>query len=206
MPIEKPTFGRSGHPSTRTIFGGVALFAGDPDKADRVLDVLLSYGVNHIDTAAGYGESESMIGRWLGRHRSDFFLATKTGSRSYQDAKNDIHRSLERLRVDRVDLLQLHALFKPHDWEQAMAPGGALEAAIEAQSQGLTRLIGVTAHSHQAPAMHLKSLERFDFDSVLLPCNFPLMELSEYAGAFERLYALAKEEKALLSLGKQGPP
>jgi aryl-alcohol dehydrogenase-like predicted oxidoreductase len=185
--IARAPFGRTGHRSTRTIFGAAALFEGDASDADRALDVLLSYGINHIDTAADYGKSEELVGRWMGRHRDRFFLATKASARDHDGAKESIARSLDRLRVDRVDLLQLHCLVDPGEWEQAMGPGGALEAAIEARDEGLTRFIGVTGHGLEAPAMHLKSLGRFDFDSVLLPLNYPLMRLSEYAEGFERL-------------------
>ena len=170
--IEKRPFGRTGHPSTVTLFGAAALARASQDDADRALEVLLRYGVNHIDTAARYGDSELRIGPWMARHRNDFFLATKTGSRSAPEAREDIHRSLERLRVDHVDLIQLHSLGHPDDWDQAMGPGGALEAAIEARQQGLVRFIGVTGHGWTIPAMHRRSLARFDFDSVLLPYNF----------------------------------
>ena len=191
--IERQPFGRIGHLSTRTIFGAAALSRVTQAEADRTLEVLLKYGVNHIDTAASYGDSELRIGPWMDRHRGDFFLATKTGERTYEKAREEIHRSLERLRVDQVDLLQLHNLVDPEEWEVAMGPGGALEAAIEAREQGLVRFIGVTGHGLTAPAMHKRSLERFDFDSVLLPYNYPLMQNPQYAADFEALLALCKE-------------
>jgi len=167
--ISQQPFGRTGHQSTRIIFGGAALWAATQDQADRVLDLLLEYGINHIDTAASYGDSELRVGPWMDRHRRDFFLATKTQERTYQAARDEIQRSLERLHTDQVDLLQLHYLVKPEEWEVAMGPGGVLEAAIEAREQGLIRFIGVTGHDVPIAQMHLRSLERFDFDSVLLP-------------------------------------
>ena len=185
--IERMPFGRTGHESSQALFGGAAFFEGTASDADRVLDLLLEYGINHIDTAADYGVSEKLIGGWMGRHRGDFFLATKTSARDYDGAKASIARSLERLRVDRVDLLQLHCLVDPEEWEQAMGPGGALEAAIEAREQDLTRFIGVTGHGLTAPTMHLKSLDRFEFDSVLVPLNYPLICLQEYGEALEKL-------------------
>jgi aryl-alcohol dehydrogenase-like predicted oxidoreductase len=144
--IERRPFGRTGHSSTVTLFGAAALARVTQDEADRALEVLLRYGVNHIDTAARYGDSELRIGPWMARHRKGFFLATKTGSRTATAAREDIHRSLERLRVDHVDLIQLHSLWHPDDWDQTMGPGGALEAAVEARQQGLARFVGVTGH------------------------------------------------------------
>src|SRR3989441_10591266 len=178
--IERRPFGRTGHLSSVTLFGGAALARASQADADRALDVLLRYGVNHIDTAARYGDSELRIGPWMARHRRDFFLATKTGSRSAREAREDIHRSLDRLRVDHVDLIQLHSLGHPDDWDQAMGPGGALEAVVEARAQGLARFIGVTGHGGAIPAMHRRSLARFDFDSVLLPYNFFMAQDERY--------------------------
>lgn len=191
--IPKLTFGRTGHLSTRTIFGAAALGRVSQAEADRILDLLLEYGVNHIDTAASYGDAELRIGPWMSRYRGQFFLATKTGKRTYAEAREEFHRSLERLRVDSVDLIQLHNLIDPQEWEVAMGPGGVLEALIEAREQGLTRFIGVTGHEVVAPAMHLRSLARFDFDSVLLPYNYLLMQNPHYAADFEALLQLCGE-------------
>jgi aryl-alcohol dehydrogenase-like predicted oxidoreductase len=191
--IGKQPFGRTGHMSTRLIFGGAAFSSVTQAEADRTLDVLLEYGINHIDTAASYGDSELHIGPWMARHRQDFFLATKTGERTYQKARDEFHRSLERLRVDQVDLIQLHYLVDPQEWEVAMGPGGALEAVVEAREQGLTRFIGVTGHDVSVAAMHKRSLERFDFDSVLLPYNYVMMQNPQYAADFESLLALCQK-------------
>jgi aryl-alcohol dehydrogenase-like predicted oxidoreductase len=188
--IETRRFGRTEHESTRVIFGAAALYDGTPSDADRMLDLLLEYGVNHIDTAADYGKSEELLGRWIGRHREKFFLATKMAARDAAGAKESVERSLQRMRVDHVDLLQLHCLIEPGGWERAMGPDGALEAAVAAREKGLTRFVGVTAHETVAPAVLLRSLERFDFDSVLLPYNYPMMRNAEYAAGFERLAAL----------------
>lgn len=181
--------------STRTLFGGAAVGSVDQAAADRTLDVLLEYGINHIDTAASYGDAELRIGPWMERHRDAFFLATKTGERSYEKARDEIHRSLERLRVDRVDLLQLHNLIDPEEWEIAMGPGGALEAAVEAREQGLTRYIGVTGHTLAAPSTHMRSLERYDFDSVLLPYNYILIQNEQYAADFDALVQMCRERQ-----------
>ncbi len=193
--ITRQVFGRTGHLSTRALFGAAALSQVTQDEADRTLDLLLQYGVNHIDTAASYGNAELRIGPWMKAHRRTFFLATKTEKRTYQEAKGELQRSLERLRVDRVDLWQMHVLVKPEEWEVAMGPGGALEAFLEAREQGLTRFLGVTGHGLTAPTMHLRSLERFDFDSVLFPYNYVLMQNPQYAADVEKLLKVCQEKQ-----------
>jgi aryl-alcohol dehydrogenase-like predicted oxidoreductase len=185
--ILQQAFGRTGHLSSRTIFGGASLWDVSQAEADRTLEVLLEYGVNHIDAAANYGDAELRIGPWMENHRQDFFLATKTQQRTYQEAHDEIRRSLERLRTDHVDLLQLHFLVDPQEWEVAMGPGGALEAAIQARDEGLVRFIGVTGHEVSVAQMHMRSLERFDFDSVLLPYSYSMMQNPQYAADFETL-------------------
>ena len=163
------------------------------EVADDVLELLLRYGVNHIDTAASYGEAELRIGPWMGDHRDDFFLATKTGQRTYGEAKAEIKRSLERLRVESVDLIQLHNLTRPDDWDVAMGEDGALKAAIEAKEAGLTRFIGVTGHGLLAAAMHIRSLERYPFDSVLLPWNYVLFKETRYNRDFNAILEVCKD-------------
>jgi aryl-alcohol dehydrogenase-like predicted oxidoreductase len=191
--IEKRPFGRTGHASTCILFGAAALGRVTQEEADRTLEILRAYGVNHIDTAASYGDAELRIGPWMERHRNDFFLATKTEKRTYQGAWDELHRSLERLRVDSVDLWQMHVLVDPEEWEVAMGPGGALEAFIEAREQGLVRFLGVTGHGLSVAAMHMRSLERFDFDSVLLPYNYPMMQNPQYAADFDALVGMCQE-------------
>jgi aryl-alcohol dehydrogenase-like predicted oxidoreductase len=191
--IATEPFGRTGHASTRTIFGAAALWSVTQEEADRTLELLLEYGVNHIDTAAMYGDSELRVGPWMKEHRSRFFLATKTVERTYGEAREEIRRSLERLRVDHVDLIQLHYLVDPEEWEIALGPGGALEAAIEARDEGLARFIGVTGHGVTVAAQHRRALERFDFDSVLLPYSFVLVRDPQYAADFEALTAVCAE-------------
>ena len=193
--IEKRPFGNTGHNSTATLFGAAALGRVTQAEADATLDVLLEYGVNHIDTAASYGDAELRIGPWMAQHRTDFFLATKTGERTYEKAKEEIHRSLERMRIDSFDLIQLHNLVHPDEWDTAMGPGGALEAAIEAREQGLLRFIGVTGHGLNIAAMHLRSIEAFDFDSVLLPYNYPLNLNQTYMADFNALLAKCAERE-----------
>ena len=191
--IEKRRFGRTGHMSTVTVFGAAALKNVSQADADRTLDLLLEHGVNHIDTAPRYGDAELRIGPWMRAHRDDFFLATKTGQRTYAAARDEIRRSLDGLRVESVDLLQLHSLAHPGEWEIAMGAGGALEAAVEARAEGLTRFIGVTGHGWSIASMHRKSLERFDFDSVLMPWNFVIGESERYREDFDSVCAVCEE-------------
>lgn len=185
MSIPALPFGRTGHRSTRIIFGGASLARVSQDDADRTLEVLLEHSINHLDVAASYGDAELRIAPWLKRHRQDFFLATKTGQRTATEARDELHRSLDRLGVDSIDLWQLHNLSDPIQWDKALSPGGAIEAAVEARQQGLVRAIGVTGHGSQIAATHRRSLERFDFDSVLLPYNFITMQSPYYSENFE---------------------
>jgi aryl-alcohol dehydrogenase-like predicted oxidoreductase len=191
--IAKAPFGSTGHESTRTIFGAAALGSVSHADAEQALETLLEHGVNHIDTAASYGDSELRIASWLARHRDSFFVATKTGKRDYAAAREEIRRSLDRLGVDRVDLLQLHNLVDVIEWEFALREGGALEAAIEARDEGLIRFIGVTGHGLTVARMHGRSLERFPFDSVLLPYSYIQMRDQRYAADFEELAAACTE-------------
>jgi aryl-alcohol dehydrogenase-like predicted oxidoreductase len=190
--IDKYPFGRTGHLSSRAILGAAAFGGATQDETDAAMDISLSYGVNHVDTAASYGESELRLGDWIRRHGQPFFLATKTGERTRDKAREEIHRSLVRLRVDRVDLLQLHCLVDPDEWETALGPNGVLEAAIEARDQGLVRFIGVTGHGVTVAGMHQRALKRFDFDSVLLPFSFVLANNEQYLADFNALMELCR--------------
>ena len=185
-------FGRTGHDSTRTVFGAASLSEVTQAQADKTFDLLQSYGINHIDTAASYGDSELRIAPWLKQHRDDFFLATKTGERTYQGAKDQLHRSLERLGVDSVDMIQLHNLAQEDEWQTVFGPEGALEAVTEARDEGLVRFIGVTGHGLGIAAMHARSLKQFDFDAVLLPYSYILMQNEQYAQDFEALMKLCR--------------
>jgi aryl-alcohol dehydrogenase-like predicted oxidoreductase len=190
--IERRPFGRTGHQSSRAIFGAAALWSATQEEADRVRDLLLESGINHIDTARSYGDAELRIGPWMDTHRDAFFLATKTEERTYDGAWRELEESLERMRVDTIDLWQMHLLIDPEEWETAMAPGGALEAFTEAREQGIVRFLGVTGHEVVVPRMHMRSLERFDFDAVLLPYNYPLMRDPEYAADVEALLEICE--------------
>jgi aryl-alcohol dehydrogenase-like predicted oxidoreductase len=196
--IECVPFGATGHDSSRVIFGAAALGSVSKSDADRALEVLLEHGVNHIDVAASYGDAELRIATWLRHHPDTFFVATKTGQRTYREAREEIRRSLERLGVDRIDSIQLHNLVDVIEWETALRGNGALEAAIEAREEGLVRFIGVTGHGLTVPEMHRRSLERFPFDSVLLPYNYVQMQDPRYADRFEALAAVCAERDVAL--------
>ena len=191
-------FGRTGHQSTRIIFGAAAFSEVTQDEADRTIALLEEHSINHFDTAASYGESELRLGPWLQHNRDKVFLATKTGERQASAAHDEIRRSLDRLRVDHVDLIQLHNLVDEAEWETAMGPGGALEAAIRARDEGLVRHIGVTGHGVTVAEMHRRSLEQFDFDSVLLPYNYPMMQNEQYAADFETLATMCTERNVAM--------
>ncbi len=185
--IPTAAFGRTGHDSTRVIFGAAALGAMSQSRADSTLDMIGQAGINHIDTAASYGESELRLAPWLAEHRSEVFLATKTGERSGVAARAELERSLERLGVDHVDLIQLHNLVETDEWEQAHGAGGAVEALVAALDEGLVGNIGVTGHGLRIAGMHLRSLDAFDYASVLLPINFVLLDNPAYRADVEAL-------------------
>lgn len=196
--IEMIPFGKTGHSSSQVIFGAAALGAMKPERADATLAKLDAWGINHIDVAASYGEAELRLAPFLQTRRKDFFLATKTGARSKDKAKAQLHASLERMQVDQIDLIQMHNLVNPQQWQQAMGAGGALEALVEARDEGLVRFIGVTGHGTYCPSMHVKSLEAFEFDSILVPYNYTMMQNAQYAQDFEALFELCQSRQVAM--------
>jgi len=194
MTIQKRPFGSTGHDSSTVIFGAAALWEADQGTADKALDLLLKYGVNHIDVAPRYGNAEIRVGSWMDRYRDDFFLATKVAERDYEGAKVSLHRSLDRLRTDRLDLIQMHALVYPDDCAQAFEPGGALKALVEAREQGLVDNIGITGHGWTVAAMHLQNLWKFNFDSVLMPWNWFAANHNYYRRDFDETLVYCREK------------
>ena len=180
------------------IFGAAALGSMSQERADQTMAVLESYGVNHIDTARSYGDSELRLAPWLANNRGTVFLATKTGERTGPAARNELEESLSRLGVDHVDLVQLHNLVEPDEWEVAFAADGAVEALAKARDEGLVKSIGVTGHGLRIPSMHLRSLRAFDFDSVLFPYNFVLLERPDYRADVEALIELCSERQVAM--------
>jgi aryl-alcohol dehydrogenase-like predicted oxidoreductase len=186
-------FGRTGHQSTRVIFGAAAFGAMSQERADATMELLDFHGVNHIDTARSYGDSELRLAPWLAGNRHKVFLATKTGERSGSAARKELEESLSRLGVDHVDLVQLHNLVEPDEWDTALAADGAVEALAKARDEGLCHSIGITGHGVRIPAMHLRSLQAFDFDSVLLPYNFTMLDRPDYRSDLELLLELCAQ-------------
>lgn len=189
------TFGRTGHESTRLVFGAAALGAMSESRALATLEAIASAGINHIDTAASYGHSEERLRPWLAERRSTVFLATKTGERDGTSARRELERSLQRMGVDSVDLVQLHNLVEEDEWAQAFAPDGAVAALSRARDEGLVRYIGVTGHGLRIPRMHLRSIAAFDFDSVLFPFNPTLLAIDSYRHDVDELVAICTERR-----------
>jgi len=191
--IPTQPFGSTDHQSTRIIFGAAALGNVSQAEADQTMELIIEHGINHIDTAASYGDAELRLGPWMETHRDQFFLATKTGERTRAKAYEEIQLSLERLRTDHIDLIQLHNLVDADEWETAFATGGAIEAVVQAQADGLVSYIGVTGHGLTVAAQHLRSLEQYPFDAVLLPYNYPMSLNATYLAEFDALVALCQE-------------
>jgi len=196
--IPKKIFGRTGHLSTRVIFGGWALSQASQKEADQVLELLLEYGINHIDTAQMYGNSEKLIGMWMAKHRDRFFLATKTRKRTHRGIVGDLHQSLWLLKVDYIDLWQLHGLTGETGWENVMGPDGSLEDFVRARDKGLVRFLGVTGHGNKAPVMHKRSLLRYNFDAVLLPFSYWQMQNQRYASEFNDLLDICRKREVAM--------
>ncbi|MBD0383198.1 aldo/keto reductase [Paenibacillus sedimenti] len=198
----KRTIGRLGYESSVVMFGAASLGNVTQEEADTSITYALQHGVNHFDTAASYGDAELRMGPIISRVRNDIFLATKTGQRSKEEAKEEIYRSLERMRVDSVDLLQLHAVGSLDELDRCTEKGGALEAAVEAQAEGIVKEIGITGHGHQAPIVHLEALRRFPFATVLLPLNYYMYGLPEYRESFDALMEEAGKQSAAVRVIK----
>jgi len=185
--METRRFGRTGHMSTVAIFGAAAFYQISQEDADRVMELIIKAGVNHIDVAPGYGQAEIRIGPWMPRSRGRFFLGCKTMERTNEGAWNEMQVSLKRLQTGRFDLYQCHAITTMEELDAITMKGGALEAIVKARQEGLTKYIGITGHGAQAPQIYLEALRRFDFDSVLFPLNFVQMANPEYRKYAEEL-------------------
>lgn len=185
--IERKLFGKTNHKSSSILFGAAALGGVTQKESDETMELVLESGVNHIDVAQSYGNAEERLGPWLSKHRDKFFLATKTEERSYKGAMKHLEESRSKLQTDVIDLWQMHVLVDEEGWSEAMSPGGALDAFLEAKKQGIVRFLGVTGHGVNAPLFHLRSLERYDFDSILLPWNTTMSQNREYAENFKKV-------------------
>jgi aryl-alcohol dehydrogenase-like predicted oxidoreductase len=200
--MEQRRLGRTGHRSSVLIYGAAALAEVDQDTADASVRLALDAGINHFDVAASYGEAELRLGPWMGRIRDRIFLATKTGLRDREAAWAQVNRSLERLRTDHLDLIQVHAVGDPEELDLVTRPGGSLEAVVRAREEGLAAAVGITGHGHQAPATHLEALRRFPFDTVLTPLNWVLAQDPAYLADYQALVAEVKAQDAGLMVIK----
>ncbi|NHN31071.1 aldo/keto reductase [Paenibacillus agricola] len=200
--MQSRKLGRLGYDSSVVMFGAASLGKVSQVEADASISFALEHKVNHFDTAASYGEAELRMGPWMPQISKDIFLATKTGERTKEKAKEQIYRSLERLQVDRVDLLQLHAVGTIEELDKCTGTGGALEALLEAKDEGIIGAIGITGHGHEAPATHLEALKRFPFDTVLLPLNYILYAMPEYRKAFDLLLEETQRQETALRVIK----
>jgi aryl-alcohol dehydrogenase-like predicted oxidoreductase len=199
--MEHRRLGRVGRGNSVLIFGGAALAEVAEEEADNAISLALEAGVDHFDTAADYGDSELHYGRWMPEIRDQIFLSTKTGERNGDAARRQIEASLERLQVDRVDLIQLHAVGDLEDLDRATRSGGSLESAVEAREEGLVGAVGITGHGHEAPATHLEALRRYPFDTVLTPWNYILSTDESYSRDFEALVEeIERQDAGLMTI------
>lgn len=196
--METRRLGRLEHQSSVLVYGAAALGDVTQDVADASIEQALAGGINHLDTAASYGEAELRLGPWMPEIRSRVFLASKTGERDGEAAYRQIHASLERLQTDSLDLIQLHAVGTIDELDLVTAPAGALSAAVRARDEGLVGAIGITGHGHRAPATHLEALRRFPFETVLSPLNWVLAQHPGYLAAYEELVAEVRRQDAAL--------
>jgi aryl-alcohol dehydrogenase-like predicted oxidoreductase len=200
--VQYRRLGRTGHQSSVLIYGAAALAEVDQDVADQSIQLALDAGINHLDVAASYGDAELRLGPWMPRIRDRVFLATKTGVRDADGAWAQINHSLERLRTDRVDLIQIHAVGDRDDLDRATGAGGVLDAVVRARDEGLAGAIGITGHGHEAPATHLEALRRFPFDTVLSPLNYVLSRDPDYLRDYQALVAEVRAQDAGLMIIK----
>ncbi len=191
--MEKRRFGRTGHESSVAILGGAGLGRVTQAAADRAMEQAIAAGVNHIDIAPSYGHAETLVGPWMVRERNRFFLGCKTTERTEQGAREELRRSLDRLKTDHFDLYQIHAITKMEQLDEVLRPGGTIDAILEAREQGLAKFIGITGHGNDAPAIFLEALRRFEFDSVLFPINFVQYADLTYRRDAEALVAECKK-------------
>lgn len=149
-------------------FGAMNLPGVSIDQSREVLNYALDRGINYIDTAAAYRNSEEIIGECISHRRSEYFLATKTAKRDYKSAKEEIENSLKRMKTDHVDLLQLHYVNFVTEYQELMGEDGAYQAACEAKREGKVRFIGITGHR---PDLLAKWISKGQFDQILFHLN-----------------------------------
>ncbi|WP_010272464.1 aldo/keto reductase [Paenibacillus senegalensis] len=161
-------FGSTGFKVSSLGFGAMRLPDVSFEEAKQTLNYALDHGINYIDTARAYRNSEEIIGKAISSRRKEYFLATKTNKRQYAAAKQEIEESLNKLQTDHIDLLQLHYVNHPREFDELMAEDGAYRAALEAKNQGKIRFIGITGHR---PDLLTQWIQQASFDQVLFHLN-----------------------------------
>ncbi|HCM28695.1 MAG: oxidoreductase [Treponema sp. GWB1_62_6] len=167
--MESRPYGSTGINLSVVGFGGIVVMDETPADADRYVAEAIDRGVSYFDVAPSYGNAEERLGPALEPFRDRIFLACKTGVRDASGARASLEASLKKLRTDRFDLFQLHAVTTDEDVRTVLGPGGALETLVKAREEGLIRHIGFSAHTEKAA---LALLDAFAFDSVLFPVNW----------------------------------
>ncbi|KEQ21537.1 aldo/keto reductase [Paenibacillus tyrfis] len=162
------TFGSTGYRVSSLGFGAMNLPGVPLEQAREALNYALDEGINYIDTAAAYRNSEEIIGECISHRRSEYFLATKTGKRDYKSAMEEMERSLDRMKTDVIDLLQIHYVNTVQEFKAAMEENGAYQAALEMKRKGHVRFIGLTGHR---PELLAKWIGKGQFDQVLFHLN-----------------------------------
>jgi predicted aldo/keto reductase-like oxidoreductase len=175
------TLGRTGIQVPILGFGSGSRFLmyKEEDKAIEALNRAIDLGITYIDTAHSYGDgkSEERVGRVMATRRKEVTLATKISARAADPARRQIELSLKRLRTDQFDVLHIHALKNLKDLEAIEAPGGVLEAILEARDQKVARAIGITCHAD--PAALQAALQRHDFDCTQMALNAGLASMTD---------------------------
>lgn len=206
--METRRLGQTGHQSTVMIFGGAALWNEDQETAFEAIEQVRRHGVNHFDIAPSYGKAEVLVGPWLADHRDEVFLGCKTMERSAAGAWSELHRSLEKLHADHLDLYQLHAVCTVDELDAATGPGGALEALVRARDEGIVDHLGITGHGYEAAAVHAEALRRFDFATVMTPLNYVQWADLEWRARFDGLLELVEDRDVglmIIKTASRGP-
>lgn len=191
--MEKRRLGRTGHESTVITVGSFCVGNATQGDADETIEVFLEHEVNHIDVAPTYAEAMERLAPWMPRIRDKVFLGSKTRERTKESAWENIRDCMRRLNVESFDLFQLHAVISMEELDQVTAPGGALEALLEMQEQGLTKWIGITGHGPDVPRVHIEALRRFDFDTIMFTLNASMHRNPDYRRDCDELLSLAAE-------------
>lgn len=167
--LHRRRLGQTGEKLSIIGFGGIIVSRIQQEEANNRVAKAIDQGCNYFDVAPSYGNAEDILGPALEPYRKNCFLACKTQKRDAAGAEEELNSSLKKMRTDYFDLYQLHAISSVDDVEQAFGPGGAMETFTKAKKEGRVRFLGFSAHSQEAA---LLAMEKFDFDTILIPINF----------------------------------